>query len=172
MFPRRHSGSLFMYKTYAVPKGAVKMAKQKKAKGTASSMPLGISEGVLMGLFILISITFISAWLLYKGLISNHVLGYLLMAGQLAGAWSGAFFAIKRVQRRNAIVGLSTTGILFALLLGINKILCGGHYKGTLTAGILFSIAVILAVLISARAGRSGHHRKSKHRPLCKIANR
>ena len=148
------------------------MAKQKKAKGTASSMPLGISKGVLVGLLVLISVTFISTLLLYKELISNHTLGYLLLIGQLAGAWCGSFFAIKRVQRQKAVVGVVTAGILFTLLLGINKIFCGGHFKGTLTTGILFAIAVIFAALISAREGQSIHRKKSNRRSLCKIANK
>lgn len=148
------------------------MAMRQKVKGVASSMPVGIGAGVILGLFLLGLLTFVSAWLVYRGLIMTNALGYMLMVSQLIGAMLGSWFAIKRVQRRNMIVGLSTAGLLFLLLLVINEVFFGGHYSGTLTTGVLFLTGTVLAVFLASRGVRKGYKRKVKNTSLCKIANR
>ena len=148
------------------------MARRKRAKGTASVMPVGIAVGVLIGLCVLGGITFLSTWLIYKEHISMHALGYLLMMGQLIGSLLGTWVAIRRIQRRKAIVGLLTSGGLFLFLLAINAVFFGGHYRGILTTGVLFLIGTALTVFFTGREGHKGYSAKRRNKGLCKFANR
>lgn len=106
------------------------MVLNRKATGTASTLPGGVGLGVLLSVVITLLGACISAILIYKELITQESVGYCSLITLLLSAGIGAMFAIHRVKRLRMQVCLLTGLGYFLTLLCITALFFGGEYTG------------------------------------------
>lgn len=142
------------------------MAVRKKARGTASIMPLGVLIGVLIGVIVILITSFILAWLIHTGRVQMSILGYASMGVLVFSAAVASFMAIHRVKRCKLFVALMTGGTLYFVLLGGNALFLGGMYQGMLTTAIMICLGSLVPAMIGLRkeAKVNKVHKKIKRR--------
>ena len=130
----------------------------KKARNTASSLPVGVGIGLLVSLVLTVLGAALTAYLVDKEFIAQSNIGYGCLISLLVSACCGAYVSVKRVKRLRMQVCIASGVCYYLLLLGITALFFGGQYEGMgITA--LVVLGGCIAVAISGMSG--GKRRKS-----------
>lgn len=127
---------------------------RKKVAGTASTMPIGILAGVIMGISTITLGSLLATYMIYSGKIGERTLGYVLMGVILLSALLGAWISIIKVKRRRLLVGMLTGVSIFLMLLGVNGVFLGGYFEGVPATGSMVLLGCMMAFLITTKSGK------------------
>lgn len=134
------------------------MTTTKKVKGTAASIPIGVTAGTSTSLLITFASSAALTWLALEGKVTDRMVGYILMGILLAASVIGALFSAVRIQRRWMLVSLLTGGLYYLILLVSTAVFFGGNYRGIGVTGVLVLVGSLIAGCLGLRA--NGHRTK------------
>ena len=140
------------------------MTTAKRVQGTAISIPAGVTLGVSVSLAITCALAAVSAWLVLKGKIGDHILGYTLMLILLISTVSGTLLAANKTKRRRMMVCCITGGTYYLLLLAITAVFFGSNYQGAgVTALLILAGSMASAMLGLKKCSKKERRYKKYH---------
>lgn len=134
------------------------MTTTKKVKGTAVSIPIGVTAGICTSLLITFASSAALTWLALEGKVSDRMVGYIVMGILLVASVIGALFSAVRIQRRWILVSLLTGGLYYLILLVGTAVFFGGNYRGIGVTGVLVLVGSLIAGCLGLRS--NGHRTK------------
>ena len=139
------------------------MTVNRKVTGTAVSVPVGLTGGMLIALGITIFGSAICGYLIFKEALGENTVGYCSMAILTISSFAGAAFSAGRIKRRRLLMcGLSGV-IYYALLLATTALFFGGQYQGMGVTALMVSCGCGLAVLMGMGQGRRPRRRSKQY---------
>ena len=140
------------------------MATAKKVKGTAVSIPIGVTSGVCVSLLITFVLAAALTWLALEGKVGEKTIGYIVMGILVISSALGTLLSAARIQRRRMFVCCLTGGIYYLVLLGSTAVFFGGNYRGIGVTGALILAGSLVSGVLGLNANRRGAKRYKKYR--------
>lgn len=142
------------------------MTVNRKATGTASSIPAGMASGALASIGITLAGALLTAKLLDNQILKWENCGYGVLIILLVSSWAGAVVTASKVKRKRFVMCLASGGIYFILLMICTALFFGGQYSGVGETVLLIFCGSMVGLF-------SGFSRKNgKKRRRIKVANR
>ena len=138
------------------------MVVNQKPSGRASSMPMGLTTGLVTSLGITILLAALSAKMVDMQWIEEKDIGYCAMVILLAAPYGGAVTAQNRIKRQRLLVCAISGGLYFLVLMGITALFFGGQYEAVGVTSLLIVGGTALSVLSGGQHNRAGKRRKKK----------
>ncbi len=142
------------------------MVANRKVKGTASSIPVGVAFGATLSMMVTILGAAATAWAVLSEKISEPNIGYYVMAILIIGSFLGAMVATGKIKHRRAMVCGCVGTTYYALLLAITALFFGGQYEGFGITALMVFIGCGCALLLGLKPKREKGRRKIKIRSL------
>lgn len=136
----------------------------KKVKGTAKTMPMGVTLGVSVSLLITIVLAAVLTWGAIEGKVAEKTIGYMTMGILLISSILGTLLSALKIQRRRMLVCCVTGGVYYLVLLGGTAVFFGGNYRGTGVTGGLVLLGSLISGLLSLNANKRRAGRYKKYR--------
>lgn len=106
------------------------MVVNQKVTGTAASMPVGLTVGVLISVGMTLGGSMIAAWLVSAEKIPESGIGYAALVILLLSSALGALAAVKRIKRQRMVVCMLSGLCYYLVLLACTALFFGGQYSG------------------------------------------
>ena len=140
------------------------MTTANKVKGTAVSMPVGITLGVFLSLLVTVLLAALLTWLELAGQINENSIGYFSIGILLVASVLGPLLSAMKIKRRWMLV-CCVTGILYYLtILGITALFFGGNYQGVGVSGLVILIGTLISGMLGLNRGRARDNHRKKYR--------
>lgn len=137
---------------------------ERKRKGTAVSMPVGLMWGGGVSLAVTLIGSGVLAKLLDAEIIQWETAGYMIIGMLMLAAFLGSCTAWKKIKRRKLQAALTAGGVYWLLLIGITALFFGQQYEAVgVTAAVIFAGSACAAML-GIRPERGGKSRKYRSR--------
>lgn len=133
-----------------------------KQSGKASSIPLGLTYGVISALSVTILGAAITAKLLDNENIKHNQIGYAIMIFMIISVWIGSIVSIHKIKRQKVMVSLLTATIFYCVLLILNALLFGGDIYGAGETALLVLCGGMLPVLFKSKENKPHKIKKLK----------
>lgn len=145
-------------------KGERKMVTNRKVKGKALSMPVGLVLGLGVSLVVTLVGSGVITYLVLGEKMGENVIGYGAMVTVLLSAALGALTAVGRIKRRRLLTCLACGGCYFGALLSMTALFFGGQYQGMGVTALLVLGGAGSVALLSLKGEGQGRGRKKKYR--------
>ena len=134
-----------------------------KLTAKAMTIPAGLVLGVATALAVTGIGAGVGAWAVLRGMISEKVIGYLVMAILLLSSAAGAAVAAGTIQRLRGQMCLAAGGGYLLSLLAVTAVFFGGQYRGMgVTALMVLCGSVLVILLAPGGKNRAGCRRRKK----------
>ena len=135
-----------------------------KLTAKAMNIPAGLALGVGTALAVTGIGAGVGAWAVLRGMISEGMIGYLVMAILLLPSAAGAAVAAGTIQRLRGQMCLAAGGGYLLSLLAVTAVFFGGQYRGMgVTALMVLCGSVLVILLAPGGKNRAGCRRRKKH---------
>lgn len=136
----------------------------KKAKGTATAIPIGVLWGVIISLLITIISALMLTWLTLNGITDQEKLGYSIMVSILLATMIGSFVSSTLVKRRKLLICWVTGMAYYITLLGINALLLGRNFQGVIAEGLLITAGSLISGILQFMKQRHKENSYERYR--------
>lgn len=106
------------------------MTINRKPTGRASSIPAGITMGVISAVIVLIAGSCITATLVNMEKLKTDHIGYAVLIVTLGSAWISAVISSKKIKRMKLMICMTSGICYFAMLIIVTGLMFGGQYSG------------------------------------------
>lgn len=139
------------------------MMTTKKTKGTAVSIPAGVTIGVCVSLSITLILAAMLTWIVSKGKVDENVVGYISVGILLFSAILGTLTSSVKIKRRRMLVCCETGALYFASLLAITAIFFGGNFRGIGVTAIVILIGSLIPGVLGGVTRNRDNRRYRKY---------
>jgi putative membrane protein (TIGR04086 family) len=136
----------------------------KKAKGTATAIPIGVLWGAIISLLITIISALMLTWLTLNGITDQEKLGYSIMVSILLATMIGSFVSSTLVKRRKLLICWVTGMAYYITLLGINALLLGRNFQGVIAEGLLITAGSLISGILQFMKQRHKENSYERYR--------
>ena len=136
----------------------------KKAKGTATAIPIGVLWGVIISLLMTIISALMLTWLTLNGITDQEKLGYSIMVSILLATMIGSFVSSTLVKRRKLLICWVTGMAYYITLLGINALLLGRNFQGVIAEGLLITAGSLISGILQFMKQRHKENSYERYR--------
>ncbi len=140
------------------------MVMNQKVTGTVSSIPSGLLKGTLVGVVITLLGAAAMSGLIIREVLQETSIGYCAMVVLVASSFASAMSAMKSVKQKLAVVSILSGAVYFAVLLGMNALLCKGTYEGTGVTALLVLAGTGTALLVGLKPSKGTRSRLRKNK--------
>lgn len=140
------------------------MVANRKVKGTALSMPIGLALGLAVSMVVTLAGSGLIAYLVLGETLGENAIGYGAMVTVLLSAALGAWTAVGRIKRRRLLSCLASGGCYFGALLSMTALFFGGQYQGMGVTALLVLGGAGSVALLSLKSEGQSRGRKKKYR--------
>ena len=130
------------------------MSTNQKVTGKASSLPVGITLGVLIALIVTLIGSAVTAWLIVGEKIGEGSVGYCSAFITLLASVLGSEISWLRTKRLRLQVCLITGAAYYLLLLAVTAVFFGGIYLGMGMTAITVFCGCGSIALLGVRGGK------------------
>lgn len=139
-----------------------------KLRMTQSGKAVPLARGVVIGMLstvtVLCVLSLITTWLIYKGVVSFDLFGYISIAVLFIAAQTGALVGIRLTKRRILAVGAAVGTSTCIILLLINWLLLGGYFDGIFIKIIMIYLGSAVVSVVEMKRHQGGKNRGGKYR--------
>jgi putative membrane protein (TIGR04086 family) len=136
----------------------------KKAKGTATAIPIGVLWGAIISLLMTIISALMLTWLTLNGITDQEKLGYSIMVSILLATMIGSFVSSTLVKRRKLLICWVTGMAYYITLLGINALLLGRNFQGVIAEGLLITAGSLISGILQFMKQRHKENSYERYR--------
>ena len=147
-------------------KGRGDMSVMKGQRVRSATVPSGLIRGVLVSAFMTLLAAAGIAMLIGKGLLKENGIGCGVMFTVITASFAGSILTGGTIKRSRLLLGLTSGGVYFCLLLVVNAMVFEGEYSGVFPTALLVLCGSMLGILPGLREKRVGK------RPKIKLSNR
>lgn len=136
----------------------------KKAKGTATAIPIGVLWGAIISLLMTIISALMLTWLTLNGITDQEKLGYSIMVSILLATMIGSFVSSTLVKRRKLLICWVTGMAYYITLLEINALLLGRNFQGVIAEGLLITEGSLISGILQFMKQRHKENSYERYR--------
>lgn len=137
------------------------MVRNHKVTGTSSSIPVGITLGVLTALSVSLAGAAVTAYLMNGQMIDQNRIGIAVLIILVVAAAGGALLAMWRIKRLRMQMCLLTGLCYYLALLGMTALFFGGQYQGMGVAALAVLLGSGMVAFLGMKEKKVG---KTKHK--------
>lgn len=127
------------------------MTINRKATGTASTVPTGLTYGSLVFAAMVLSGCVLATKLIEKEILDWNQSGYVVLVILLLSSWMGAMVSAAKIKRRRMAVCIGSGVVHLLLLLCATALFFGGKYSGVGETALLIFCGSMVAVFTGAQ---------------------
>ena len=139
------------------------MTVNRKAAGTASSVPGGLAAGAVVSMGITLLASALTAWLILGGRMPVEAVGYCAMIILLLSSAAGAAVAIGRIRRCRFQICMAAGIVYYVCLLSITALFFGGIYDGMGVTALMVLCGSGVVILAGSRDSGRRRSRRVRH---------
>lgn len=140
------------------------MGYNRKMKGTATAMPMGLAIGGLISLIITMAGAAATANLISNQRIGENGIGYASMIILLVSAAMGAWGAFGCIKKQRLQVCLMSAAVYYLTLLTITALFFGGQYRGMGVTALVILIGALAVALFPSKGNTKIKFKKQAYR--------
>lgn len=136
----------------------------KKAKGTATAVPLGVLWGAIISMLMTVISALILTWLTLNKITNQQQLGYCIMGALFCAATIGSFVSTALVKRRKLLISLMTGLTYYLTLFSITALFFGGNFQGAAVEGLLITAGSLITGILQLTKQRHNENSYERYR--------
>ncbi len=141
------------------------MVTNKKVRGKAMSMPLGLAMGLGVSMGLTLALAAVMSKMVLSKSMGEDAVGYGAMVTLLLSAALGAWLAAVKIKHRRMVVCLGVGGLYYLTLLACTAMFFGGQYQGMGVTALLVLAGSGAVGLMGLKGEKGSGKRRRKYRP-------